>query len=81
MIVGAKKNLTNLGIVDKFELICADMFDDSFELPEKVDVVICTHVLTTFLTNFEDLKKRLKACRKCLKDDGYLYITDFSWID
>jgi tRNA G10 N-methylase Trm11 len=60
MIEGATKNLTDLGIYDKFELICADMFDENFELPEKVDAVICSYVLTTFLTNFDDLKKILK---------------------
>ena len=59
MIEGATKNLIELGIADKFELVCADMFDDSFEIPEKVDAVICSYVLTTFLTNFDDLKKIL----------------------
>ena len=81
MIDGATKHLTELGIAEKFELFCADMFDDSFELPEKVDGVICSYVLTTFLTNYEDLKKLLKQCRKCVKDDGFLFITDFSWVD
>lgn len=81
MIEAATKNLTNLGIAEKFELFCADMFDENFTLPEKVDVVVCSYVLTTFLTNFEDLKKILRACRRCLKDDGYLFITDFSWVD
>ena len=60
MIESATKNLTELGMADKFELVCADMFDDKFELPEKVDAVICSYVLTTFLTNYDDLKKILK---------------------
>jgi hypothetical protein len=60
MIDGATKNLEELGIAQKFELVCADIFDDSFELPEKVDAVICSYVLTTFLTNYDDLKKVLK---------------------
>ena len=81
MIESATKNLTELGIAEKFELVCADMFDEKFELPEKVDAVICSYVLTTFLTNYDDLKKILKQCSKCLKDDGYLFITDFSWVN
>jgi ubiquinone/menaquinone biosynthesis C-methylase UbiE len=30
MIESAKKNLTGLGIIDKFELVVADIFDESF---------------------------------------------------
>lgn len=30
MIESAKKNLTDLGIIDKFELVVADIFDQSF---------------------------------------------------
>jgi len=30
MIDSAKTNLTEMGIMDKFELVCADIFDDSF---------------------------------------------------
>lgn len=65
--------------MDKFELICADMFDPDFQISEKVDAVVCSYVLSTFITTYEDLKKILTQCRKLVKDDGYVLITDFSW--
>ena len=30
MIENSRKNLTALGLIDKFELVCADIFDESF---------------------------------------------------
>ena len=57
------------------------MFDPNFKIIEKVDVVVCSYVLCTFITNFEDLKKILTQCRKFVKDDGFVLITDFSWVN
>ena len=55
LIECARKNLTELGIIDKFELVVADIFDQSFQLPEKVDCVVLSYTLTTFINNFEML--------------------------
>ena len=46
-------------MIDKFELICQDIFDENFELAEKVDCVVCTYVLTTFINNHDMLVKIL----------------------
>ena len=81
MIESAKKNLTGLGIIDKFELVVADIFDESFQLPEKVDCVVHSYTLTTFINNSEQLTKILSQCKKFVKDDGYMLISDFSWMD
>ena len=51
MIENSRKSLTAMGIIDKFELICADIFDESFEVPEKVDAVVISYVLCTFIEN------------------------------
>lgn len=41
MLDEAKKELEGLGILDKFELICADICDEkNFSLPEKVDCIV-----------------------------------------
>lgn len=64
MIDSAKVELTKKGIMDQFELICADIFDDSFEIPEKVDCVVCSYTISTFINTHEMLQKilqRLKA--------------------
>ena len=60
MIETSKKNLTSLGLIDKFELVCADIFDESFQLAEKVDGVIISYVLTTFINNYDMLVKIIK---------------------
>ena len=70
-----------MGISDKFELVCGDMFDENFLIKEKVDVVVISYVLSTFITKFEDLVTILRQSKKMMKDDGYLFITDFSWVD
>ena len=57
MIENAKKDLSKLGILDKFELICHDIFDETFQLPEKVDCVVLSYTLTTFINNYEMLSK------------------------
>ena len=59
MIEFARRELTELGIVDKFELVCKDIFDEDFELSEKVDCVVISYVLSTFITNHEQLVKIL----------------------
>jgi hypothetical protein len=81
MIESAKKNLTQMGIIDKFELIVADIFDQAFQLPEKVDCVVLSYTLTTFINNYEMLASILSQCKKQTKDDGFMFITDFSWVD
>ena len=53
LIEYARKNLTESGIIDKFELVVADIFDQSFQLPEKVDCVVLSYTLTTFINNYE----------------------------
>lgn len=60
MIETARKNLTSLGMIDKFELVCADIFDETFQLPEKVDGVIISYVLSTFINNYDMLVKIIK---------------------
>ena len=55
MIESAKKNLTEMGVIDKFELVVADIFDKSFKLPEKVDCVVNSYTLSTFINNSQQL--------------------------
>jgi len=62
MIESATKELTDLGIIDKFQLICHDIFDENFELPEKVDCVVLTYVLSTFINSQDMLVNLLKQC-------------------
>lgn len=59
MINEAKTNLTEMGIIDKFELVCADIFDEKFHLEEKVDVVVICYTLCTFINSYEQLEKIL----------------------
>lgn len=81
MIQNARKQLDEKGIGSKFELICEDIFDDKFVLPEKVDMVICSYTISTFINSFEMLTKILSQCGKQLKKDGLIVITDFSWVE
>ena len=81
MIEAAQRNLEVLGMADKFELICHDIFDESFNLDEKVDCVVLSYTLTTFITNYEMLEKIIKRCSQQVKEDGFLFIADFSWVD
>ena len=64
MIEAAKTNLTQMGIIDKFELVCSDIFDNKFALPEKVDCVILSYTITTFINSYEMLAKILSQCSK-----------------
>ena len=81
MIQLARKELTEKGIMDKFELITADIFDETFELPEKVDCVVMSYTLTTFINNYDMLSKILKQCYKQCKAEGYMFIADFSYVE
>ena len=81
MIEMARKELEKKGLADKFELVCADIFDESFELPEKVDVVVCQYTISTFINNFEMLTSILKRCKAQLKPDGHVIVADFSFVD
>ena len=81
MIEAARKNLTEMGIVDKFELVCKDIFDENFALPEKVDCVVLSYTITTFINNYEMLASILRQCSKQVKPDGYMLIADFAYVD
>ena len=56
MITTARTQLTQKGMIDKFELICADIYDDNLTLPEKVDVVLLVNTVTTFISSYEMLQ-------------------------
>ena len=81
MIDEAGKILTEKGIIDKFELVCADIFDEKFTLSEKVDCVVLSYTITTFINSYEMLKSILQQCSKVIKDDGYVFVADFQWVD
>jgi len=49
-----------MNIMDKFELICSDIFEESFKLPEKVDCVVLSYTITTFINSYEMLSKLLE---------------------
>ena len=55
MIECAKRDLESKGLMDKFELLVADIFDEKFTLPEKVDCVVLSYTLTTFINKYEQL--------------------------
>jgi len=80
MIEAARKKLTDLKMIDKFELVCSDVFDDNFTLPEKVDCVVLSYTITTFVNSYTMLTKLLSQCSKLVKEDGYMFIADFSWM-
>lgn len=79
MLESVRKHLTKLQLIDKFELICSDILDEDFALDEKVDCVIFSYMLTTFVMNEELLSRILKICRKQMKPDGFMVIADFSY--
>lgn len=55
MINNSRETLTEMGIIDSFELICHDIFDESFAISEKVDCVVITYAITTFINDYERL--------------------------
>ena len=80
MIGAAKKHLTDMEIIDKFDLVCKDIFEDDFDLPEKYDCIILSYTITTFINTQEMLNKLLSQCSKVVKDTGYLFIADFQFV-
>jgi ubiquinone/menaquinone biosynthesis C-methylase UbiE len=81
MIEIARTMLTEKGMIDKFELIVADILDDSFKLPEKVDCIVMSYAISAFINEYENLKKLLDQCKKCIKDNGMIFICEFSYVD
>jgi ubiquinone/menaquinone biosynthesis C-methylase UbiE len=79
MLKNAREELTELGIADKFELICADMLAGTYEAPEKVDGVIFCYVCETFMNNQEMVNAAIIQGKKWLKDNGYILITCLPW--
>lgn len=77
MIEDARVDLTNKGMIDQFELVCADIFDDSFELPEKVDCVVCSYTISTFINSYDMLVSILRQFRKQINENGFVMIVDF----
>ena len=81
MISTARTQLTKKGLIEKFELICGDIYDENLTLPEKVDVVVLCNTVSTFISNFGMLQQLFVQCRKLAKEkDGVLFIYDFSYI-
>jgi ubiquinone/menaquinone biosynthesis C-methylase UbiE len=79
MIENARNDLTKKGIIDKFDLVCADISDHDFELAEKVDCVVFCYCITTFVNNFDKLREILIQAKKLIKEDGYVCVVDFSY--
>lgn len=73
----ASKNLTELNLIDKFEFVCSDIFD---ELHEKVDCIVASFMLNTCIQNYEMLSKFFSLCVTLLRDDGCLFVTEFCWV-
>ena len=49
MIEVSKNSLTEMGLIDKFELVCADILDENFILDEKVDCVVLSYTISAFV--------------------------------
>mmetsp|Transcript_17915 Transcript_17915/g.30471 ORF Transcript_17915/g.30471 Transcript_17915/m.30471 type:complete len:154 (+) Transcript_17915:210-671(+) len=81
MIDQTREKLEGHGLGDKFELICADIFDSKFELPEKVDGVIMSYVLTTFIASMDMARSVLSQCKKMVKEGGFVLLADFQYVD
>lgn len=81
MIDNAREGLTKLGIVDKFELLVADCLDPNFILEEKVDCVVLSYAMTTFINSVEMLKKLLSSAKNQIKEGGAVFIADFSYVN
>lgn len=73
--------MTDEGLIDKFELICADIYDHNFDLENKVDCVVLCNTLSTFISNFDMLTSLFSKCKKLIKDDGRVLVSDFSYFD
>lgn len=80
MLNEARQALTKKGIMDKFELINANICDEeNFTLPEKVDVIVLCYVITTFVTTQDLLNTILSQSKKYLKEGGTVLITDVAF--
>jgi len=67
---------------DKFELVCADIFDDTFEISEKVDCVCIVYAFSTFVNTYETLVEFFRSAKRHMKPEtGCIMITDFSYFD
>ena len=73
--------MTDEGLIDKFELICADIYDHNFDLENKVDCVVLCNTVCTFISNFDMLTSLLSKCKKLIKDGGSIFVSDFSYFD
>ena len=76
MLDRATTKLEEKGIADKFELVQGDILEDSFEVEEKVDVVVASYVISAFISNSEVLTKFISRCKDMLKPGGYLVILE-----
>ena len=82
MIEAARKELDKKGILDKFELMVEDIFDENFKLAEKVDCVVMSYTLTTFINSYEMLHTILARCSKHVKPNtGIVFIADFQYVN
>ncbi len=79
MLDRAKIKLEEKGMADKFELIQGDILEDSFEVNEKVDVVVASYVISAFISNSEVLTKFISRCKDRLKPGGYLVILELCY--
>ena len=76
MLDRAQMKLEEKGMADKFELIQGDILEDSFEVNEKVDVVVASYVISAFASNSKVLTKFISRCKDKLKPGGYLAIME-----
>ena len=81
MISNAKTKLESLGILEKFEMLQCDVFDKNFKLTELVDVAVISYGITAFINSETILCEILSQCKKMLKPNGYLIISDFSYVN
>jgi SAM-dependent methyltransferase len=83
MLTLAEVNLTQGGVMDKFTLFQGDIHEPSFCVPngEKVDCVVLSFSLTTFVSSYEQLETILSNCIRQLNETGYLIISDFAYVN
>ena len=43
--------------------------------------MVLSYTLSTFINKYDMLAQILSQCKKCVKDDGYLFVADFYWVD
>lgn len=42
--------------------------------------MVLSYTLSTFINNMEMLVKMLTRCKSMIKDDGIVFVADFSWV-